>query len=224
MASAAPILEEYPSILSSQEMARADAFRFADDRRRFMVSTSVLRLLCAAYSDREPHSITFRYGAFGKPELTPETKLRFNLSHSGKYAVVGFVEDSDIGVDIEHIRPIKEMETVARNFFSRREFHALHNLADASFTQAFYRCWTRKEAVIKAIGSGLSFPLDSFAVSLDDDHDARLLESEWAEGEATQWHLFSHQPATGYIVAVALRGAVHNMIVHKWENNTGLCT
>ncbi len=220
IAAAAPLLMDTDSLLSTQEMARAEKFRFASDRQRYTVSVKVLRLLCARYLDADPTSISFRNGKYGKPALDSNTDFRFNLSHSAGYAIIGFAKKDAVGVDIEHIRPVGELETIARNFFSPTELKALLSLRESEFTRGFYRCWTRKEAIIKAIGSGLSFPLESFAVSVDDDNHAHLLETQWDPTERSRWRLFSFPPADDYIAAVAVKGEVRDLVIRKWEGST----
>ena len=220
IAEAANLLKDQDSQLSAIEMARAEKFRFASDRQRYTVSVTVLRQLCARYLDAAPQSISFRYGEYGKPALDSNADLRFNLSHSAGYAIIGFAKKDAIGVDIEHIQPIAEIETIARNFFSPAELKALSSLRGAELTRAFYRCWTRKEAIIKAIGSGLSFPLESFAVSVDDDNHAQVLETQWDPTECSRWRLFSFPPADDYIAAVAVKGKVRDLVFRKWEGST----
>src|SRR6476620_7910163 len=155
--------------LSDDERARADRFHFDQHRRRFVLTRAFLRALLGRYLAIGPEEVRFVYGPYGKPSLADEHgahRLRFNASHSHELAVYAFAQEREIGIDVEHIQQEFAGEEIARQFFSTYEVNTLLALPKSEQAAAFFRCWTRKEAYIKAIGSGLSHPLDEFDVTL----------------------------------------------------------
>jgi 4'-phosphopantetheinyl transferase len=164
-------LDAMARLLSPEERERAARFRFDEDRALFAASHAGLRRVLADCLGREPCELRFREGPHGKPELEGESVgLRFNLSHSGGLAVVAVARGIEVGVDVERILPKPDLESVARHFFSPREVDGLEALeAGTRRLRGFYACWTRKEALLKARGVGLSLPLDAFSVDPDPD-------------------------------------------------------
>ena len=148
-----------------------------------------------------------RYGAHGKPELAgrfARSGLRFNVSHCDDVAVYAFSCGPEVGIDVEAIRALPDAEAIARRFFSRRENAAYLALDQRDRPLGFFQCWTRKEAFIKALGEGLSHPLDSFDVSLAPGEPAELLRIEPVPGDDRAWRLESFSPAPGYVGAVVV--------------------
>ena len=191
------------SSLSLDEQARSQRFHFDHDRGMFLYSHSLLRRLLAGYLDREPREVVYGYTKFGKPYLDQSVgkeKIEFNLSHSGDMVLIGITKDIPIGVDVEEITPIPDLNQIAARYFSESEHSDLVTLSDSARIPAFYRCWTRKESLIKAIGEGLSMPLDSFRVSLLPDEPARLFESL----DRRKWTLLDLNPTKGYTAAAAV--------------------
>jgi 4'-phosphopantetheinyl transferase len=129
--------------------------------------------------------------------------VRFNASHSGGLALFAITLDREIGVDIEHVRPMRDLEGIAARFFSTRETADLMSLPEDQREEGFFRCWTRKEAYIKAIGDGLSVPLDSFAVSLEPGEAARMIQLGGSAGRAAAWSMHDLVIAPGYAAALA---------------------
>ncbi|AYG69903.1 MULTISPECIES: 4'-phosphopantetheinyl transferase superfamily protein [unclassified Rhizobium] len=168
------------TLLSLDERARADRFIHDHHRLRFVAARSGMRLILGRYLGLPPQAIRFNYGDHGKPSVSAggAASIRFNLSHSADLAVLAVSDRYELGVDIEEIRFLKE--DVAKRFFSRREYGTLRSLPAECYLDGFYRCWTRKEAFIKAHGAGLSLPLDSFDVTFDWSSEPRL---ERLEGE-----------------------------------------
>lgn len=197
---------ELRELLDADERGRADRFHFEKDRGRFVVARALLRRLLGLYLNARPAELSFAYGAFGKPELRGEAgappALRFNLAHSHELALYAFARGREVGVDLEHVRPDLAGEEIAERFFSAREVAALRSLAPEARAEGFFNCWTRKEAYIKALGEGLSHPLDSFTVSLRPGEPAALLEVEGDEAEAARWSLRELRPAPGYVAAL----------------------
>jgi 4'-phosphopantetheinyl transferase len=196
--------------LSPDERERAERFHFERDRRRFVVGRGGLRLILGRYLGLEPDRLRFDYGPRGKPALAEisggEGRLCFNLAHSGEVAVYALVRDQEIGVDVEQIRLIIEMEQIARRFFATPEQAALLALPLEQRQAAFFNCWTRKEAYLKALGDGLARPLDQFWVSLTPGEPARLVSVAGDSGESSHWLIEAFSPAAGYVAAVAVRG------------------
>lgn len=203
------ILRELEEILSASERMRAARFLRAMDRDRFIVGRARLRQLLAARLGLRPDSIEFSYGSHGKPALAASlatSGLHFNLSHSEGLAVYAFAAGHEVGVDVEAVRPLPDADAIAARFFSPSEVEAYLSLAASDRPLGFFNCWTRKEAFIKAIGEGLSHPLDRFDVSLVPGEPATLLRVDDVPGERCGWALHAFSPAPGFVAAVAAKG------------------
>ncbi len=201
-------IDQYWELLTDQEKQKAEKFRFYKDRSCYIIARGTLRNLLGAYTSQDPKEITIDYGFHGKPSHKSKSNIQFNISHSEESIVLGFIKDYDIGVDVEKVKDGIEIENIARSFFSEEEVHALLELKKEDHLQAFYNCWTRKEAFIKAEGSGLSFPLNKFVVSLDSTKEARLIETKWDQEERLKWTLTSFELKDDYIGAIAIKGSV----------------
>ena len=197
-------IEAERALLSEDEIRRADAFRRPLDRIRFTAARAWLRRTLASCLGRDPARLVFAVGPHGKPFL-PEAggALDFNLSHSGGFALLAVSPGFPVGADIEEMRPIEEK--LAERFFSPGEIRALRALPPAGREAGFFRCWTRKEAYLKALGSGLATPLDGFTVTLGPDEPARLLSVSGRPGEAEAWRIAHLAPVPGCMAAVAAR-------------------
>jgi 4'-phosphopantetheinyl transferase len=198
-------LGQLEATLSPDETARADRFHFANDRSRFVAARGLLRELLGAYLQQSPAGLEFSYGQHGKPALSGTSasgELCFNLSHSSGLAVYAIARSRTLGIDVEHLRADSAGEDIARRYFSGREVSDLQTLAADERVEGFFRCWTRKEAYLKATGMGLQIPLDSFSVSLLPGQPAEFLG-----GVDPRWHLAAHQPAADYASAVVYDGA-----------------
>jgi len=195
------------SILSADERARADRFRFARDRDRFLNCRIALREILARLEGIPAAEIRFEYGPKGKPALAgAKSPLEFSVSHREDVAVIAMTQGRRVGVDVERVGPVKDSETLARRFFSASEQESLRSVRPEDRDEAFFACWTRKEAFVKALGEGLSLPLDSFSVSLAPDAAPALLAWTGREDERSAWSLRSWRPAPGYLAAVAVEG------------------
>ncbi len=200
-------LETWEAFLAGDEQERAGRFHFAPDRRRYVYGRGLLRWLLASYLETDPARIQFTYSAEGKPELAPASgskQLHFNLSHSGTRLLLAFAWERRVGVDVEQVRSDIELEQIAGRFFSRGEQDALRSLDEASRTPAFFRCWTRKEAYVKALGKGLALPLSQFDVSLLPDQPVALLATRPDPLEAENWALHDLDFGAEYSAAVAV--------------------
>lgn len=192
--------------LSVDERARSRRFANETLRRRWVRAHGGLRVVLAGRIACDPASLRFRQGPYGKPEIDhPTSSLRFNLSRSRGLALVGITRGIPLGIDIEHVRPIPEMDDIAEARFSAAERTTLRNLPAPARLRAFFACWTRKEAYVKALGLGLSADLASFDVSLHPDQNASLLAIEGSRETAKAWSLIHFEPKPGYIGALALR-------------------
>jgi 4'-phosphopantetheinyl transferase len=154
------------AVLDAEETA-AFGRRSGKVASEYLFSHAVLRFLAGGYASVAPAEVHFAFGSKGKPRIdTMPAPFHFNVSHSGGAAIFAFTRDCEIGIDIEQIRPFADMSDIARHYFCREETAQLSSLDEASQVEAFFRCWTRKEAYIKAEGEGLSLPLDGFQVTL----------------------------------------------------------
>jgi 4'-phosphopantetheinyl transferase len=194
-------------LLSDDEQQRAARLVFHRDRARFIVGRARLRQLLGARLGVAPASIEFTYGARGKPALGAQfgdCKWSFNVSHSEDVAVYGFALDREIGVDVEAVRELPDAEEIAARCFSLRENAAYLALSPRDRPFGFFNCWTRKEAFIKAVGEGLSHPLERFDVSLAPGEPARILRVGSRAGEHCGWRVQSFSPAPGFVAAIVI--------------------
>jgi 4'-phosphopantetheinyl transferase len=160
-------LAEYRSHLSADELARAQRFHFESDRAMFIFAHGMLRTLLGIYLRSVPRKLQFEYSEHGKPSLAvpSNTGIQFNLSHTRGAVLVAICRDRHIGADIEEVRADFDLEEIAAKFFTVAEQASLLRLHQKDRAETFFRYWTRKEAVLKARGDGLSFPLDRLDVS-----------------------------------------------------------
>jgi 4'-phosphopantetheinyl transferase len=153
--------------------------------------------------------LRFSYSKKEKPSLAPPhdgSGVNFNISHSGGIALLAFARRREVGVDVEQIRRDSDLQAIARRFFSANEQTQLARLTDDERVDAFFRCWTRKEAYIKATGDGLSLPLSQFDVSLAPGDENALLATRPETSEAARWLLREVPSGPGYAAAICVRG------------------
>jgi 4'-phosphopantetheinyl transferase len=206
-------LSELERTLAVDERHRAERFVFDKDRNQYIVGRGMLRVILASYLAREPRDLGFHYSALGKPMLSAEPALhgiRFNVSHAGGVVLHAVGMGREVGVDIERVRADVGTEELATRFFSEREVAALHAIRSSSRLEAFFTCWTRKEAYLKARGDGLSVPLDSFDVTLTPGVPAALVSVKNDPREAARWSIREVLPGPGYVAALAVEG-------HDWS-------
>ena len=193
--------QAYAPLLSEAERDRVGRYRFADHQRRYQIGHGALRLILAGYLKVEPTEINFRLGPRGKPYLVGDG-LQFNLSHSGKLALIG-VAKHELGVDVEKVRHLESLTQIAQRHFSDSEYRKLDALPVDARELAFYRCWTRKEAYIKALGEGLSLALDSFDVSLCEE--PQFLACHDGRENPSHWSMLDVSPGPEFVGAIAMR-------------------
>ncbi|HZD30061.1 MAG TPA: 4'-phosphopantetheinyl transferase superfamily protein [Candidatus Angelobacter sp.] len=193
------------SLLSEDELERAQRFRFDPDRHEFIHSRGTLRTLLGAYLRVPPEVLRFAYNSYARPMLTGFTNLTeldFNVSHSGGVTLWAFALGRKVGVDVEKARCDFSTLEIADRFFSASEQHTLRALPAEQRHEAFFRCWTRKESFIKALGEGLSHPLNQFDVTLAPGAQAQLLATRPDAKEATRWAMWDIAVPDGYTAAL----------------------
>jgi 4'-phosphopantetheinyl transferase len=197
-----------PEELSDDELVRAGRFLFERERRRFAICRATLRAILGGYLGTRPGELSFRTGPYGKPHLDPERygeRIRFNVSHSGELALVAVSRERELGVDIEHVRPLDGIDEIVARHFSPGERLALKCVAPTARLAMFYQYWTLKEAYLKACGVGLSRALEEVDVSGACDHPIRLPDVS-AVADEKFWTGRTLDPPPGYVAALVVEG------------------
>jgi 4'-phosphopantetheinyl transferase len=210
------------AVLSIDEKQKADRYHFAVDRARHVVGRGVLRTILAQCMRTDAERLCFEYSAFGKPRLaagSTEIPLQFNVSHSGELVLIVLTMGRAVGIDVERMRTDLEVERIAASFFSPQERLALQSLPAQLRFQAFFDCWTRKEAYIKAVGEGLTLPLDQFDVCFLPGQQPRLLATRPDPAEARRWVIQALDVGPCYRAAVAVEGAGWQLKMWDWPVN-----
>jgi 4'-phosphopantetheinyl transferase len=209
-------IQEMARILSPDENARANRFVFPSFRAHFIAGRAQLRLILCHYLQKKPADLVFDYNEFGKPFINQTGDIQFNISHSHELGLVAITKHKPVGVDIERIRTDIDYTQIARQFFASGEVEQLLALPEEQRIEAFYTCWTRKEAFIKARGMGLSIPLDQFEVSFTANSPPRLTHSMTDLIHARDWSLYELRPGTGYIAALAAQSQDWDILCWQW--------
>ena len=194
---------------STDEHQRADRFKFERGRKRYIAGRRFLRTLLSAYLQNDLKGVGFDYSPNGKPSLGNgynAGKIRFNVSHSDKMAAFAFVRGREVGVDIEQIQQDISVEEIAGRFFSQAEQAAFAEVPEELKQEAFFLCWTRKEAFVKAKGNGLSLPLDQFDVSLRPGQPAQLMGTRPDPEERHRWSMCELNVGLDYAAALVVEG------------------
>jgi 4'-phosphopantetheinyl transferase len=211
-------LHRHWEVLSAGERARAARFHFDIHRSRFVAARGILRKLLANYTGQDPMAIEFLYGPNGKPTLR-QCDLHFNLSHSEDRAVFAFTYTAQVGVDLEYLRFMPDMAQIAGSFFSPLEFRSISATHEPQRNIAFFRCWTRKEAIIKASGEGLTCPLGGFDVSIDVTAQCVVVNRDVAEHE--RFFLYDLGLCDGFVGAVACRRPCEEIALFQYGGLAG---
>jgi len=214
-------LQNYFRVLTEDERARAVRFCFARDRAWFIATRGILRNLLARYRDCDPAELQFEYNAYGKPALRQnqdDAAIEFNVSHSHGLALYAITRARAVGIDLEWINPARAELAIAERFFSPREVACLRALPRAWQIPAFFDCWTRKEAFVKARGLGLSLPLNAFDVSLAPGEPAMLLHVNGDPRAARDWSLYALSPAPDFAAALAIPGKDCQIECWDWRH------
>jgi 4'-phosphopantetheinyl transferase len=204
--------------LVADERTRAERFHFEKDRSHFIVARGFLRAILGRYLNRDPRALRFCSNPYGKPSLAQESggdaPLSFNVTHADALALYAVARNRVIGIDLEHIRIDVECDSIAEHFFSPHERRMLGAVPSTLRQEAFFRCWTRKEAYIKAKGMGVSLALDQFDVSVSPGEPAALLETREEGQDNSRWSLHDLPVGEGYVAALAVEGDPRLMF---WE-------
>ena len=209
-------------LLDDDERARAARFRFDEPRRQFIICRSTLRQLLGSMCGLAPQSVSFQYGRRGKPELALQVfnkslpQIEFNVSHSGNVGLVALSVGVPIGIDVEEFDPAVKFLELAERFFAPLEATELKRLKPAMQLDGFYRCWTCKEAYIKAKGDGLSHSLSSFRVVIDPDQPASLCHIDGQPDEPTNWTTVSLKVSDNHAAAVMVRRPDCRIALWDW--------
>jgi len=202
--------------LSNDELSRLAKFYFNRDKDRFLISRGGLRNILARYLNIYPNQVDFQYKTLGKPYINNKN-LYFNVSHAANCIVYAVSNCSPIGIDIEYCEHDIDYLSITKNFFSNNEYTKLLTLHSDKRLLAFYRCWTRKEAYIKAIGKGLHFPLHQLEVSLLPDEEIQLLKIMDKTAEKDLWKLVEIFPQQDYIASIATQQSFNNCLLWDWK-------
>jgi 4'-phosphopantetheinyl transferase len=206
--------------LSQDEIEKANGLHFDKDRRSYIVCRGLLRFILAAYLELEPTEIQFQYGSQGKPFL-PNQAMHFSVGHSADRVLYAFSRTCDVGIDLEHVRELRDADMLAQRFFAPSECGELRDTSPAARTRAFLCCWTRKEAYIKATGQGLSLPLDSFHVPTTPEPAEKLKIMIWPGAHLWNWSLRHLDPAPGYVGALAVSLPSFRLVERTFETAEG---
>jgi 4'-phosphopantetheinyl transferase len=211
-------MESLLQTLSSDERSRAERFRLKKDHHRFVVARGILRQLLGGYLRVAPSNLRFRYGPFGKPFLITnrgKDDLLFNLAHAARLAVYAISHGRNVGVDLERVDPAPDWNTIAGSYFTPHEVKTLWTLPESARTKAFFDCWTRKEAYLKARGEGLSVGLDSFEALATPDNRVVLAAARHGRQEASRWTVQDILIDEGFSAALAVEGSA--FVVRYWQ-------
>jgi 4'-phosphopantetheinyl transferase len=205
--------------LAADERTRAEQFHFPKDRTHFIVARGLLRAILGRYLDRNPRTLRFCYNQFGKPTLARQSGsdgVFFNVTHSHGMALYALTHSRDIGIDLEYIDPEVAWEPIAERFFSPYEVSMLRALSTEMQHEAFFRCWTRKEAYLKARGIGLSLALNQFDVSVTPEAPAAILRTREEGQDISCWSLHDLFLGSGYVAALAVEGHHSRLTCWQW--------
>ena len=205
-------------ILNRDEQRRARRFRFARHRVRFTVARGRLRMLLGRYMNLAPEAVVFGYSRRGKPELlgNQSWRLTFNISHSRDIALAAFALQRDVGIDVERIRSDTQFGKIAKRYFTHAEAAALQEFTESQKPTAFFRCWTLKEAYLKARGGGLAMGLDSVEVIVRPDARARITRIREEVPQPGNWRFAELLPGKGYVAALAVAGGDVKVHCYHW--------
>ena len=210
-------VRELTRFLAPDEYVRAQGFRFERDRRRFIVARGLLRVLAGRYLDADPAQLSFGHGRHGKPFLTDGCQgcdIQFNVARSHKLALLAFARSRRIGVDLERSRQIPEMAQIVGRVFTEQEQEVWVQTPSDQKLEAFYCTWTRKEAILKAFGQGLAYPMNTLDVGVKGDPSSPSFPVDQISTLAACWSLLPMFPAPGYVAALAVEGTITRL--QRW--------
>lgn len=214
-----PVLARLAAALDPDERARAARRATPRLRDEFAAGRALQRDILARYLRVPPAALAYRFTPHDKPELAgaaAASGVRFNVSNAGAMALYALTLHREIGVDVEALKPMPDAMDIATRFFSAPENAVFARLPEAERERAFFTCWTRKEAYVKAVGEGLSMPLACFDVTFTPDRPAALLETRGRPEEASRWTLHALEPGEGYVGALCVEGPVSALRLYEW--------
>jgi 4'-phosphopantetheinyl transferase len=212
-------IAELTPLLASDELVRADRFRFERDRGRCIAARGFLRTILGCYANRNPRDLRFDYGPFGKPALQPgsdDHRLHFNLSRSDGLGVLAIRLGEALGIDVERLRPFDDALAISKRMFAEEEHAVLMSRPEAEQSTVFFGYWTRKEAVVKSLGLGLSCPLRGFVLPPEPRTPVEPVLIPGHGGPATQWLCALPAPEAGFVAALATAGAPGTVECRAW--------
>lgn len=214
-------MPKYLRDLSLTERTRAQHLRFDHDRRRFVIGKGLLRNLLGSYMGMEPNEIQFTTGPSGKPEIAERLQskhgpIHFNQSHSGHLGIYVFSKNRKVGVDVEEVRPFADMEQVASLLLSTHEMAVFQSLSPEEKQTAFFSAWTHKEAFVKALGKGLTLPLNHFEVSRVHGSLARIVQNHNHPAQPLNWFVKDLPISSQFSAAVCVEGESWKLRCLKW--------
>ena len=215
-------ISDLDAYLSRDELDHTGRLRFEQNRFAYKFAHGVLRDILSMYLRHSPSEIRFDKNNFGKPfldSITMDSRLQFNLSHADHMVVVGIRAGQNIGVDVENVRPIDDIPAIAQSYFSRRERDYISAQESADQLRAFFSCWTRKEAYIKAVGKGLSIPLNSFEIAANSHREERFGVSGLFAADQTSWQIADLNLPQGYVGAIAVDTRIDRLTQFEWQFN-----
>lgn len=205
------------SLLTAGELEQADAFRFDNGRERFILGRGMMRAVLGRMIDAPPREVALHFSGQGKPHLTGDDAVQFNLSHSGEMVMLAVTHGGPIGVDIEAFRELPRRDQIAKGILGAGELSRYEELSDAERQTAFFTIWTRKEAIVKAVGRGLCFPLTDVEVSFS--ADAHVLRFGECVSDDIPWHLSPIDCPKGYVAALATSRPVTEISIQSWTSD-----
>ena len=196
-------------LLAEDEVRRAERFLFDKHREHFAIGRAAARMILGRYVNMAPEKVEYAYDNLGKPRFADEklnAEFRFNFSNSSDLGLLAITPETEIGVDLERIREMSDMLGLAKRYFAQQETDLLFSLPESEQPHAFFRYWTRKEAYLKAVGKGLTFPLRDVHVSQGDSaSECRIIDINGDPSEAAKWSLTNLLPHEDYRAAVAIQ-------------------
>lgn len=213
-------IQAFRSVLSRDEVQRANRFTFETDKSRFVIARAAMRQILAGYMGVAPQKLTFYYSQNGKPELHTDfgnTGLKFNLTHSRDLALLAVTRGGRVGIDVEFVNDEFAGEEIAERCFSVNEMKTLRRVPANQKADAFFCCWTRKEAYLKALGEGLSVPLHSFDVSFGPNAPAALISVSTQPDEISRWSMYEINTPQGFKAALVVEGTGHVLCHRQWN-------
>lgn len=211
-------LDRLRNNLNQEERGRLKLFKITALAQEFIASRGGLREILSHYTNNHPKNIDICYSKYKKPYLN-NSNLNFNVSHSGNYIVYAFCESARIGIDIEKIKSDIDFLDIAKNYFTRNEYIEISKNKGAAMAITFYRCWTRKEACIKAIGQGLYYDLNKIEVTCALNAEPKVLKFEDQFDDNSEWSLIEFTPDEDYIASIAIDRSIYDISIRDWALN-----